>query len=260
MAVGKVKKSGKPVTASKKGGKKKVVDPFTRKEWYDLKAPSYFSNRQIGKTCVNKTVGTKIASDSLRNRVVEVTLAELNNTEEAWRKFKLRVEDIQGTNCLTNFYGMDMTSDKHHSLIRKWQSLIEAQIDVRTTDGYLLRLFAIAFTEKRDNQFKRTSYAQTAQIRAVRKKVFDIIIREASTCELKDLVAKFVAGSISNDIVKETQMIFPLTNVHIRKVKVLKTPKFDAYKLSELHGDLSSEDKGHAVEAPVAEVAPEQTA
>lgn len=52
MAVGKNKKMGK------KGAKKKVVDPFTRKEWYDIKAPSMFTNRQVGKTLVNRTQGT----------------------------------------------------------------------------------------------------------------------------------------------------------------------------------------------------------
>ena len=52
MAVGKSKKM------VKKGTKKKVVDPFSRKEWYDVKAPSMFSNRQIGKTLVNRTQGT----------------------------------------------------------------------------------------------------------------------------------------------------------------------------------------------------------
>lgn len=36
-----------------------------------------------------------------------------------------------------------------------------------------------------------------------------------------------IPESIANQIVKETQMIFPLTNVFIRRAKVLKTPKFD---------------------------------
>jgi len=57
MAIGKNKKLGK-----KKGAKKKV-DPFARKEWYDVKAPAPFSKRIFGKTCVTKTTGTKIASD-----------------------------------------------------------------------------------------------------------------------------------------------------------------------------------------------------
>ena len=35
---------------------------------------------------------------------------------------------------------MDLTRDKQCSLIKKWQSLIEAQVEVRTTDGYYLRV------------------------------------------------------------------------------------------------------------------------
>lgn len=53
---------------------------------------------------------------------------------------KLCCEDVQGTSVLTNFHGMDLTRDKLCSLIKKWQTLIEAQVDVRTTDGYLLRI------------------------------------------------------------------------------------------------------------------------
>jgi small subunit ribosomal protein S3Ae len=34
------------------------ADPFTRKEWYDIKAPSVFINRIAGKTPVSRTTGT----------------------------------------------------------------------------------------------------------------------------------------------------------------------------------------------------------
>lgn len=62
---------------------------------------------------------------------------------------------------------MDLTTDKLRSLVRKWQTLIECHVDVKTTDSYNLRLFAIAFTKRRQNQVKKTTYAQSAQIRQV---------------------------------------------------------------------------------------------
>lgn len=63
--------------------------------------------------------------------------------------------------------GMDFTTDKLRSLVRKWQTLIEAHVDVKTIDNYTLRLFCIGFTKRRPNQVKRTCYAQSSQIRQV---------------------------------------------------------------------------------------------
>lgn len=132
---------------------------------------------------------------------------------------------------------MDFTSDKLRSLVRKWQSLIEAHVDVKTTDGYLLRLFAIGFTKRRPSQVRKTTYAQTAQIREIRKKMFEIMTREATSCDLKELVQKFVPEAIGREIEKAARSIYPLQNVYVRKAKILKAPKFDVSKLLELHGE-----------------------
>ena len=135
----------------------------------------------------------EISSDQLKGRIFEVNLADLNGGDESqgYRKIRLIAEDVQGTSILTNFHGMDITRDKLNSLIRKWQSLIEAHVDVRTTDGYTLRVFAIGFTKKQANQAaKSTSYAQSEKIRSIRKKFFEVLVDHASKSDLKDLVAK----------------------------------------------------------------------
>ncbi|OWK15080.1 hypothetical protein Celaphus_00000552, partial [Cervus elaphus hippelaphus] len=123
-------------------------------------------------------------------RVFEVSLADLQNDEVAFRKFKLITEDVQGKNCLTNFHGMDLTRDKMCSMVKKWQTMIEAHVDVKTTDGYLLRLFCVGFTKKRNNQIRKTSYAQHQQVRQIRKKMMEIMTREVQTNDLKEVVNK----------------------------------------------------------------------
>merc|ERR1712027_171477 len=213
MAVGK----NKGLKVGKKGAKKKIVDPFTRKDWYDIKAPSIFKVRDVGKTLVNRTQGTRIASDGLKGRVYEVSLADLqseSDAERSFRKFRFICEDVQGKNCLTNFYGMTLTTDKH-----------------------LVRVFCIGFTLKQNQTTQKTCYAQSQQVRQIRKKMTDIITREGSSSDLKELVNKLIPDSMSVDITKACQGIYPLHDVHIRKVKVMKRPRFDLHKLMELHGE-----------------------
>merc|ERR1712093_55384 len=209
MAVGKNKRLTK---GGKKGSKKKIIDPFASKDWYDIKAPSIFTNPMCGKTLVTRTKGTKIASDGLKGRVLEVSLGDLNkNEDDAYRKMKLRIED---------------------------------NVDVKTVDGYVLRCFCIAFTKKRPFQIRKTSYAQSTQIRAIRKKMVEIMTKEVGSVELIRAVEKFVPEFIGKDIMKACEGIYPLTNVFIRKVKILKAPKFDAAKLAEIHSGARNEEIG----------------
>jgi len=240
----------------KKGQKKRIIDPFTKKEWYDLKAPSSFTARQIGKTPVTRSAAGKNAAENLKGRTVWASLGDLKSEGEAFRKFRLRVEYVHGTNCLTQFYGMELSRDKLCSLVKKYQSLIEAFVDVRTSDDYTLRLFCIGFTQKRENQnpFRKTFYAQQSQIRAIRKRMITIIKRETAQSDLKAIVDKLIPETLGKEIEKGCESIYPLKDVYIRKVKTIRSPKLDVSRVLEAHGGAadgaSGDVDGAAVERP----------
>jgi len=147
---------------------------------------------------------------------------------------------------------MDMTRDKLCSLIKKKQSILEASTDVRTADGYIVRMFCIAFTKKQEGQQKVTCYAKATQIRAIRAKMIAVMTELGSKGDLKALVKELISGTTGEQIEKEAGGIFPIHECYIRKVKVLKKPKFDVTSLMEWHTD-DVADTGTPVAAPEAE-------
>ena len=103
-------------------------------------------------------------------------------------------------------------------------------------------MFILAFTKKRQNQVKRTCYAQSSQIRQMRKKMVEITKRQSESCDLKELVTKLIPDVFAKEIEKACAGIFPLQNVAVRKCKILSAPKFDMNRLMEVHGDYSGEE------------------
>ncbi|CAG2066228.1 unnamed protein product [Timema podura] len=80
----------------------------------------------------------------------------------------------------------------------------------------------------------------------------EIITRDISSSDLKEVVNKLLPDSIAKDIEKACQGIYPLHDVYTRKVKVLKKPRFELSKLLELHGDGkgATDEAGVKVERP----------
>ena len=64
-------------------------------------------------------------------------------------------------------------------MVEKCLTMIEAHVDVKTTDKFVVRMFAIAFTQKRSGQVKNNCYAQSAHIRKIRAKLIEIMTNEA---------------------------------------------------------------------------------
>jgi len=230
-----------------KGAKKKITDAFLKKEWYVIKLPAYIptpkepdAKHRLGYTPAKKA-GAKKQLDS---RTFVVSLADLQEYPKrdiygnvAHKKYKFITEEIYGDQVLTQWHGMDTTRDRRSSLIRKWRTMIECLVDCKTTDGYILRLKALAFTQRQPTQVKKNCYAKHSQIRRIRARMREIIKNHVSGGDLQSLVKKLSDDQISKDIQKSCQLIFPLNpdSCLIEKVKVLRRPKRDAARLIQIH-------------------------
>jgi len=110
-----------------------------------------------------------------------------------WRKIKLIVDQTEGRQAITSFYGVDTTRDELCSLIKKRKTLIEAITDVKSQDGYVLRVFVIAFTRESYNQKRKTNYALSSQQKIIRKKINEIIAKEVSKANATQVLNLFTS-------------------------------------------------------------------
>lgn len=227
----------------KKGAKKKKqTDVFLKKEWYVVKIPNYFANQE-NKWRIGYTPAKKVgARKQLDNRTFIMNLGDLQDdwkknehAEYNFKKYKFVTEEIFGPQILTQWHGMEITRDKRCSLIRKRHSMIRCTVDAKTTDGYVLRVMALAFTARQQGQVKKNAYAKNSQKRIMRARMRDVIKNHISSETLEGVVSKLNEDTMGKDILKSCKLIYPLKDSLIEKVKVLRKPKRDVSRLMEMH-------------------------
>jgi small subunit ribosomal protein S3Ae len=83
----------------------------------------------------------------------------------------------------------------------------------------------------------------------------DIMTENAQSGDLRQLFQKIIPGAIGQQIEKSVQSIFPMKDVFVHKIKMLKSPKFDLTKLMEVH-TVSEADASAKVDRPEAALNP----
>jgi len=253
---------GKNKLQQKRGhGKgKEQRHPFFRKQWYKLQSPPTIANSvEVGWTPVNKTIGTKLSKDGLMNRVCEVSFADINEqTPFPWKKVKMQVEEVKGHTLYTSFYGINIIKEKLYNYLRKRMSLIDVVCDVKTQDGYILRVLITTFTARKASQLKNNTYAKHSQVRAIRKAFVKFVARRAANCTAGEFAQNVINEDISKKLLEKGSKIYTLSHVLVRKVKVLKKSKIDVNKLvteTNAKKDESNAPKAKGVENVAVEAA-----
>jgi len=194
--------------AKAKRGQRKV-DGWKSKQWYNIVTPEMMGQQEIGETFSNEPA-------QLLCRVIEVTLGDLTNALSKYTvKLALKIDQIGGDSAYTKFIGHDLTRDYLRSLIKRQTSMVTANLDVMTKDGYKFRVKPTCFTVKR---------ARSSQIKAIRKHMTSIVQRRARESDFNTFVQDAVLGKLSAQIYRNVKTLYPLRRVEILKSQVLAEP------------------------------------
>lgn len=229
---------GKNKGLAKKGGKgikKADRHPFSKKEWFKLiTAPTFGNPKPIGWVPCNTTIGKRRAEENVMGRVCEVTQTDIDDKSKFhWRKVKMEVEKVEGGCLYTSFNGMSITREKIMSCMKKRQTLIEVCTDVKTLDGYILRVFVLLCTKHAPGQKKANCYAKTSEVKRIRKLITKLLVDKASKEDVNKFASTILTDHLPDLLLRQATKIYPCKVCLITKVKVLKKSKIDLGKLVE---------------------------
>jgi len=185
------------------------LDGWKSKEWYNIEAPAYL-NRVV--------VGSTMAGDPalLLGRNVETTVGELtNDMTKNNTKVILRINNVVGDVATTDLMGHELTTDYVRSIVKRQTSRIDANIEVKTKDGFVIRVKPTCFTIKR---------ARSSQMMAIREMMVDIVKKRASETDFETFMQEAILGRLSAAIYRQAKFIYPLRRVEIRKTQVEAMP------------------------------------
>jgi len=219
-----------------KASKKVKQDAFLKKEWRHVMIPGYFtSKRSIGYTVSTKTARGKVPMDYLQGRNWELSHGDFAGEQtHAFRLFKWRTI-AAADDVYTQFNGMRLTRDKMGSLLRKYRTLVNAEVDCRTADGYIVRLFSLCFTKKLQNSTKRHCYATQATCRKIREEMVKGMKEAATSSNVEALCKAVVEEKIETAILEACKPFCQIEGLFITKIKVIKAPGLTADQIKDLH-------------------------
>lgn len=190
-----------------KAASRKVKDKWRAKEWYKVYAPPMFNKVLLGETPSGDPA-------SLMGRKTEATVHDLTGDFSKMHvKLLFKVNDVRGFDAHTVFMGHDLTSDYVRRLTRRKRTKTDHVVDVRTKDGYVVRIKTMSITEKR---------IQSSQESAIRSIMSEELHKTVPEMTLSELVKNIIAGDTAKELARVTKVIVPVKRVEVRKTEVLE--------------------------------------
>jgi small subunit ribosomal protein S3Ae len=224
---------------------RKVKDKWKAKEWYKLYAPRMFNAVELGETPSSDPT-------ALMGRNTEVTVHELTGDFSKMHiKIRFNVTDVRGLEAHTTFAGHDLTSDYVRRLTRRKRTKTDHVVDVRTKDGFLVRVKPMSITEQR---------IQAAQETAIRNILTNTLREQAANMTVAELVKSIITGELSKELSTAVKVIIPIKRIEVRRSEVLEvgSAAADEPSIQERFGqEAAAQAAAEAAAAPAVEAAEE---
>jgi len=220
---------------------KRIRDKWRTKTWYNVMAPSYFGNVELGAIPVDE-------AERLVGRVVDATLYDVTGDfAHQYLKMHFQITELDGKTGRTVFKGHEYSRDYLRSLVRRRTTKVDGLFVVTLKDGYKLQVAVCAFTLSR---------IRTSQEKVIRNIMAKIIKEKAAVLTIDQFAQEMVLGKIASDIYNEAKKLAPLRHVGVRKSKLMtELSKLSAQKTSEKGAGEAVEEETAEAEA---EVEPEE--
>lgn len=188
---------------------KHVRDKWRGKSWYNVVAPSFFGNVDLGAIPAQ-------TQEQLIGRVVEATLYDITSDfSHHYLKMFFQIHAIEGKTARTLFKGHEYSRDFLRSLVRRRTTKVDGLFNITTKDGFKLRISVSALTLSR---------IKTSQEKLIRDMMEKIIREKSASLTLDQFVQEMVLGKIASDIYNQAKLVAPLRHVGIRKSKLIAAP------------------------------------
>jgi len=188
---------------------KRAAEAKKPKSSYTVYSPPYFGGRELGNT---------FASDKsqLIGRVLRTSLYALTDDfSKQYLLLKFRIVNVKDNVAETEFHGHAYGREFLRSLVRRGSTKVEGVFDVRTADGFGVRLTATVFAAG-----KATSSKQ----RSTRKVMMEVLQDAAKKLTLDQLAQELVLGKTASDIYNAVKKIVSPRHVGVISSKVIEAP------------------------------------
>lgn len=138
------------------------------------------------------------------------------DADKYYMKISLKITSLNGKKASTVFNGFGCMREHILRLIRKRNQKIHAIFNVKTKDGWLLRITYLAVL---------TRNVPTTLQKELRRFIIEKITNEAKKLGVYELVKKVIDTKIQAEIKKEGSKLYPVRFSEVEKIKVLSMPQ-----------------------------------